>query len=297
MYYGKGTVVFLDGTFEKASQAQTDLFSQTLHYGHGVIEGMRSYSTPLGPHIFKAKEHYERMLEGADRLGLKIKFNLDELIHFSYQLLEENKNLTNAYIRPMVYVGASMPLITSKEAHVFIAAWKWKSYFENDLLNLKLSSIERPNPKSTLVDYKLAGHYTNYIFATTEARKEGYDEALLKDMNGYVAQASASNFFYQKDGKLFTAPKGHILPGITRKVVFDLAKELDIEVFEKNSTPEEVMQADSAFLTSAALEITGINSINKRAFDIAWEDSLGHQLQLKYHQIVQQSEYDSYSII
>lgn len=297
MYYGKGTVVFLDGTFEKAGQAQTDLFSQTLHYGHGVIEGMRSYKTPLGPHIFKAKEHYGRLLDGADKLGLKIKFNLDELIHFSYQLLEANKNLANAYIRPMVYVGASMPLITSKEAHVFIAAWKWKSYFENDLLNLKLSSIERPNPKSTLIDFKLAGHYTNYIFATTEARKDGYDEALLKDMNGYVAQASASNFFYQKDGKIYTAPKGHILPGITRSVVFDLAKELEIEVIEKNSTPEEVMQADSAFLTSAALEITGVNSIDKQEFEMPWEDSLGYQLLLKYNQIVQQSEYDSYSII
>lgn len=297
MYYGKGTVVFLDGTFEKAAQAQTDLFSQTLHYGHGVIEGMRSYSTPLGPHIFKAKEHYGRMLEGADRLGLKIKFNLDELIHFSYQLLEENKNLANAYIRPMIYVGASMPLITSKEAHVFISAWKWKSYFENDLLNLKVSSVERPNPKSTLVNYKLTGHYTNYIFATSEARKDGYDEALLCDMNGNVAQASASNFFYQKDGKLYTAPKGHILPGITRTVVFDLAKELDIEIIEKDSTVEEVMKADSAFLTSAALEITGVNSIDKQGFDIPWEDSLGYQLLLKYNQIVQQSEFDSYSII
>ena len=296
MYYGKGTHIFLDGQFINANEGQTDLFSQSLHYGHGVIEGIRSYDTPLGAHIFKAHEHYERLLAAADRLGLKVKYTVEQLTKYTYELLEKNK-VPNAYIRPMIYLGASMPLIVSKEAHVMISAWKWKSYFDNDILKLWISAVQRPNPKSTLVDYKITGHYTNYIFATTEARKKGYDEALLLDMHGNVAQAAASNFFYQKDGKIYTAPQGHILPGITRSVVMNLAKGMGFEIVEKQVSLEEVLEADGAFLTSAALEITGVQSINESKMKLPWEETMGYEILQKYKQLVSQSEYDSYSII
>ncbi|MFT5618685.1 MAG: branched-chain amino acid aminotransferase [Arenicella sp.] len=298
MYYGKGTTVFLDGQFIKAEEARTDLFSQTLHYGHGVIEGMRSYATPMGAHIFKARAHYSRLLECAEKLGWKVEYSLEELIHYSYQLLEENNTTEeSAYIRPIIFMGANMALLNSSEVHVGIAAWKWKSYFENDQLKLWISDIERPNPKSTLIDYKITGHYTNYILATNEARKKGYDEALLLDMEGNVSQASASNFFYQKNGKLYTAPQGHIMPGITRALVMNLATELGYEVIEKTSKPEELRGAEGAFLTSAALEITGVQSINGKQSQLPWEETIGYEILLKYRQIMSQAQFDSYSII
>lgn len=297
MYYGKGTIIFHDGVYEKASEASTDLFSQSLHYGHGIVEGLRAYDTDLGPHIFKAKEHFERLLAAAAKLNLKVSYSVDDLIRYTYELLEKNHILSNAYIRPMIYVGASMSLVPSTEAKVFIAAWKWAGYLDRDLLSLGVSSLERPNPKSTFVEYKLSGHYVNYIHATAEARANGYDEALMLDMNGHVAQAPASNFFYQKDGKLYTAPRGHIMPGITRSVVFDMAKSLGFEVIEQNATLEEVQAADGAFTTSTASEIKGVSAINGQAYKMPWEDTIGYEMLLKYKQLVSQNQYDSYSII
>jgi branched-chain amino acid aminotransferase len=297
MYYGKGTIVFHDGAFEKATEAQTDLFSQSMHYGHGIVEGLRAYDTDLGPHIFKAKEHYERLLLAAQRLHLNVKFDVDELVHYTYQLLERNHILSNAYIRPMIYVGASMSLVPSTEAKVFIAAWKWAGYLDKDLIDVSVSSLQRPNPKATFVDYKLSGHYVNYIYAMAEARARGFEDALMLDMNGHVAQASASNFFYQKDGKLYTAPRGHIMPGITRSVVFDMARELGYEVVERDSTLAEVLQADGAFITSTTVEIKGVSGIDGQRFRLPWHETIGYELLLKYKQLVSQSHYDTYAII
>lgn len=297
MYYGKGTIVFHDGSYEKATDAHTDLFSQSLHYGHGIVEGLRAYDTDLGPHVFKAKEHFERLLAAAEKLHLQVDYTVDDLIRHTYELLERNHILSNAYIRPMIYVGASMSLVPSTEAKVFIAAWKWAGYLDKELLHVGVSSLERPNPKATFVEHKLTGHYVNYIYAMSEARANGYDEALMLDMNGFVSQTSASNFFYQKGGKLYTAPKGHIMPGITRSVVFDMAKELGFEVVEKDSTLEEVMAADGAFTTSTASEIKGVASINGHSFKMPWEETIGYEMQVKYIQLVSQNQYDSYSII
>lgn len=297
MYYGKGTVVFHNGKFEKATEANTDLFSQSLHYGHGVVEGLRAYDTKLGPHIFKAKDHFDRLLGAAQKLNLKLDYNAEELIHYTYQLLEENNILSNAYIRPMIYVGASMSLMPSTEAKIFIAAWKWVGYLDKDLLHLGISDLRRPDPRSTFIGYKLSGHYINYVQAMSAARSKGYDDALMLDVNGYVSQVSASNFFYEKGGKLYTAPKGHIMPGITRSVVFDMAKALGYEVVEKDSTLDEVMAADGAFITGTSVEIKGVKAIDDYVFKKPFEETIGYELRLKYKQLVSQNQYDTYAII
>ena len=297
MYYGKGTTVFHHGKFEKATEASTDLFSQSLHYGHGIVEGLRAYDTKLGPYIFKAKEHYDRLLGAAAKLNLQIDYNTEELTQYTYQLLEENNILSNAYIRPMIYVGASMSLMPSTEAKVFIAAWKWAGYLDKDLLHIAWADLRRPDPRSTYIEYKLSGHYVNYIQAMSAARAQGYDDALMLDVGGNVSQVSASNFFYEKDGKLYTAPRGHILPGITRSVVFDMAKTLGYEVIEKESTPEEVLQADGAFITGTSVEIKGVKAIGDHIFKTPFDETIGYELRMKYKQLVSQSQYDTYAII
>jgi branched-chain amino acid aminotransferase len=158
----------------------------------------------------------------------------------------------------------------------------------DDLLKVMTSSFQRPNPKSCFVETKTVGHYTNSILATTEAKRNGYDEALLMDMNGFVAEGPVANFFYEKNGILFTCPPGNILLGITRNTIMELAKQINIKVVEKYFTIEEVKTADAAFFTGTAAEVSGIQSLDKYQFPVNWDDSLGFRLSEAYQDIVKQ---------
>lgn len=293
MYFKADTKVYLDGKFVPANEAQTDLYAQTLHYGSGVFEGIRSYDTPDGVRIFKAKEHYERLKYSAESMHISFPWTIEELEKISYDLLEIN-NLKDAYIRPLVYLGANMSLTPTNEVHLVMMAWEWGKYLGDDLLNVMLSSYQRPNPKSCHVQAKVVGHYTNSILATTEAKQKGFDEALLTDINGYVAEGPGANFFYEKNGKLFTAPLGNILSGITRSTVFEIARELDIEVEERLFTPDEIYSADIAFFCGTAAEVIGIKQFNDFVFPMKWEDSNSYMVQRKYKRRVAFNEYKEF---
>lgn len=296
MYYNENTTVFLNGKWLKASEAKTDLYAQTLHYGNGVFEGIRSYDTEDGVQVFKAKEHYERLLYSAEKMHIKLNYSVGELTELTYQLLEKN-NLRDAYIRPLVYLGVNMSLQPTEEVNVFLCAWEWGKYLGNDLLNLMTSSYQRPNPKSCHVEAKVVGHYTNSILATTEAKSKGFDEALLLDAKGNVAEGPGANFFYEKDGVIYTSPLGNILPGITRSTVIGLAKELNFKVVEKYFTPEEVKGADGAFFTGTAAEVAGIASLDGVNFKMKWEDTMGSELARMYKHRVSSREYKSFDLV
>jgi branched-chain amino acid aminotransferase len=296
MYYNENTTVFLNGKWLKASEAKTDLYAQTLHYGNGVFEGIRSYNTEDGVKVFKAKEHYERLLYSAEKMHIKLNYSVDELTELTYQLLEKN-NLRDAYIRPLVYLGANMSLQPTEEVNVFLCAWEWGKYLGDNLLNVMTSSYQRPNPKSCHVEAKVVGHYTNSILATTEAKSKGFDEALLLDANGYVAEGPGVNFFYEKDGVLYTSPLGNILAGITRATVIGLAKELKFKVVEKYFTPEDVKGADSAFFTGTAAEVAAIGSLDGVKFKLKWEDTMGSELARMYKHRVSSREYKTFDLV
>ncbi|MEM1135202.1 MAG: branched-chain amino acid transaminase [Bacteroidota bacterium] len=296
MYYTKKTIVFLNGNFVKATEANTDLFSQTLHYGSGVFDGIRAYETVAGTQAFKIRTHFERLIAASARIHIKVPYAAEELVNITYRLLEENK-LDNAYIRPLVYLGPNMRLTKTKGVNLFISAWKWPPYQSNDQLDVMLSSFQRPNPKASYVDAKITGNYINSILATQEAKMKGFDEALLLDAGGFVAQSPGDNFFIEKEGVLYTPPVGHIFPGITRNTIMQLAKELDFKVVEKLFNVKEIEVADGAFFTGTATEVAGIKSFNHEPFKKKWKDTMGYQLFTKYKQIVTHSEYDSYSII
>ncbi|MBI2270009.1 MAG: branched-chain amino acid transaminase [Bacteroidetes bacterium] len=285
MYYNDKTIVFLNGKFIRAVDAHAGLFNQTMHYGNGVFEGIRSYKTSTGTQVFKSREHFERLLYSAEKMHIKMKYSVNELTDITYEVLEKN-NFSDAYIRPLVYLGENMQLGPVNDVNVFVAAWEWANYLGDKLTRVMLSSYQRPNPKSCHVEAKVVGHYVNSILATTEAKSKGYDEALLLDMNGHVAEASGANFFYEKNGKLFTAPKGNILMGITRATVLEIAKEEGIEVEESFFTPEMLKDADSAFFSGTAAEVAGIESINDRLFRLKWENSLGRRIQVIYKNLV-----------
>lgn len=292
MYFNENSVVFLNGEFVKASDAQVGLYNQTMHYGNGVFEGIRSYNTEDGVRIFKAKEHYDRLHFSAKVMGIAMPYSSEELEQITYRLLEKN-GLKDAYIRPLVYMGDNMSLQTNDDVHVVIMVWEWGKYLGDKMLKVMLSSYQRPNPKACHVEAKVVGHYTNSILATNEAKQKGYDEALLTDLNGYIAEGPGANFFMEKDGVLVTAPLGNILAGITRATVLELATELGIKVEERLFTPEEVYTADAAFFCGTAAEVVGIQQFNDHKFTMDWEDTNSSVIQRKYKRRVAFNEYQN----
>jgi branched-chain amino acid aminotransferase len=222
-------------------------------------------------------------------MHIKLDYSVDQLMELTHDLLRKN-GLEDAYIRPLVYQGDSMALAPIEETHLFIATWEWGRYLGDSLLKVKTSSYQRPNPKSTHIEAKTCGHYVNSLLATQEAKSQGFNEALLTDMNGNVAEGSSANFFFEKDGVLYTPPLGHILPGITRQAILDLAAANGIKVEQKFFTLDEVRQADSAFFTGTAAEVAGAESLDDYRFPLPWKDSLGHRLSELYTQDVRRPE-------
>lgn len=296
MYHTKESIVFIDGDWKNASDARIDLLNQTLHYGYGAFEGIRAYHSSTGMSLFKATEHYKRLLNSVDTLHLEIDYTADELVEITHELLIKN-NLRNAYIRPLVFMGPNMRLTLRDKPRMLITAWEWGTLLGNEEVNLIISSYQRPDPKSLPASAKLVGNYTNSILAGNEARQKGADEALMLDSNGNISQAPGSNFFLEKDGVLYTAPEGNILPGITRSTIMDFAKELTFEVREELIPVEMIHEADSAFLTGTATEIVGVKSIEGVKMKSKWEDSMGYVLAAVYQHRIKRSEHEGLTIV
>jgi branched-chain amino acid aminotransferase len=281
-YYNENTILYLNGEFVKAAEAKMDLYSQSLHYGYSVFEGIRSYKTVNGvTKIFKATEHFERLKKSAIAINLPWHWTVEELITVTYEILKRN-NLQDAYIRPVIFAPANMSFAQNTESHITIQTWEMQPFLGEKLLRVMTSSFQRPNPKGFMIQAKAAGHYVNSILASQEAKTNGYDEALLTDMNGFVAEGPGANVFYEKNGRLFTPSTGHILPGITRATVLEICKELNITVEERQITKEEMKDADAAFFCGTAAEIIGWESFDDVPFKKRWCDSLGKQVQEAY---------------
>jgi len=288
MYFTADTLVFQDGQFTSAEQAQCSLYAPSLHYGHAVFEGIRAYQTANGPRIFKVKEHYERLQYSCRAIHMPLNYSVEELTDITYQLLEKN-NLSNAYIRPLVYAPEPMMSIKAPTtSSLFMAAWEWGNYFSNQLTRLTISPYQRPNPKSVPIEAKVSSHYANSIIASHEAKQRGYDEALLLDINGYVAEGPGANFFYEWDGALYTAPAGNILQGITRNTIIELARSMGVPVFEEFFTPETLHHANGAFLTGTAAEVVGVASIDDHVFGTPYEETIGAKLAAAYSALVRE---------
>jgi branched-chain amino acid aminotransferase len=281
-YYHNDTVIYLNGDFVKAAEATTDYYSQSLHYGYAVFEGIRSYKTERGEkNIFKAVEHYERLKNSARALNMPYNWDTKELIDYTYDLLTLN-NLQDAYIRPVVYAPANMSFNPNNESYIMIAAWEMGLFLGEKLLRVMTSSFQRPNPKGFRIEAKASGHYVNSILASQEAKAKGYDEALLTDMNGYVAEGPGANVFFEKNGKLVTPPAGNILPGITRATVIEICAELNIPVEERLFTTDELKQADAAFFCGTAAEVIGWQSFDEAVFPTNWNNTLSKKIQEAY---------------
>jgi branched-chain amino acid aminotransferase len=295
MYYNESTIIYHDGIYVKANEAKTDLYGQSLHYGYAVFEGIRAYKTASGVSLFKGLEHYQRLQRSAEAMGIPYPLQNEELVAITHEVLRLN-GFENAYIRPLLYCPPNMSLQKADRSLLAICAWEWGAYLGDKLLRVMTSSYQRPNPKGFKIEAKVSGHYVNSILACQEAKHNGYDEALLLDMNGYAAEAPGANIFFEKNGCLYTPPAGNILPGITRATVIELCEALDIPVKETLFTVEEIKEADAAFFCGTAAEIVGWASIDDNPFKKEWNDSLGSILQKAYKARVQEEAINTFSI-
>jgi len=290
MYYNENTILFYDGEYVKATEASANVYGQSLHYGYAVFEGIKSYKTANGTKIFKAEEHYDRLRKSAEAMMMPFDYSTEEMVGITYKLLEMN-NLSNAYIRPLVICSPNMGLSKGLKSHLIIEAWNWDNGYLANKMRIMTSSYERPNPKAFKVEAKVSGHYVNSILACQEAKDKGFDEALVLDAQGNVAESSGANIFFEKDGNLFTPAEGSILPGITRTTVFELCDQLGIPYKEKFFKPEEMRGADAAFFCGTAAEIVALDSLDNVSFKLDWEESLSAKIQKAYRHLVMEEDF------
>lgn len=255
--------IWMDGKLVPWKDAKVHVLTHTLHYGLGVFEGIRFYETPKGPAVFRLKDHIKRLFDGAGKAFMKIPYTEEQINEAILKTVKENVVKTG-YIRPIFFYGYGKMGLDPHGAPVncSIAVWPWDPYLGEDAVKVKISTFMRLHPKTTKAECKICGHYVNSIFASCEAKAEGYEEALLLDYQGNIAEGPGENLFIVKDGKLLTPKLGNILHGITRKSIIQIAKDEGIEVEETTLTPEDMKNADEAFFTGTAAEVSPIKSLD-----------------------------------
>ena len=267
----KAKYIWLDGKFVSWDQAQVHLLTHTLHYGLGVFEGIRAYLGADGrTAIFRLPEHIHRLFDSAHIVQMDIPFSEAAISQACIDTMRQNEQ-KEAYLRPLVFIGeGAMGLHPQQNAiRVAIITWVWGAYLGDEGLRLgirlKTSSFTRHHINVMMTNAKVVGNYVNSILAKREVTKAGYDEALLLDTNGYVAEASGENIFLVKDGCLITPPLTSVLPGITRDCVITIARDLGLSIQEQRFPRDEIYIADEVFLTGTAAELTPVRELDDRA--------------------------------
>jgi branched-chain amino acid aminotransferase len=261
--------IWYDGKLVPWREATTHVLTHSLHYGLAVFEGVRAYKTPAGTAIFRLKEHTDRLFNSAKIFMMEIPYSREQLFEAQREVVRANK-LESCYLRPLAFYGSEKMGVSPKGAsvHVSIAAWPWGAYLGEDGLvkgiRVKTSSFQRHHINVSMVRSKTAGHYVNSILANMEATRDGYDEALLLDTQGFVAEGAGENLFIVKDGQLIEPEMVSGLTGITRATVIALARDLGLQVASKPMTRDDVYLADEAFFTGTAAEITPIRELDGR---------------------------------
>lgn len=285
-------LIWYDGKMIPWREATTHVLTHSLHYGMGVFEGVRAYKTEKGTAIFRLKDHTDRLFNSAHILGMKMPFDNKTLMEAQKAAVRENK-LESAYIRPMAFYGPEAMGISAKtlSTHVIVAAWTWGAYMGDEALKsgirVKTSSFARHHVNITMCKAKASGNYMNSIMAHQEAVQDGYDEALLLDVDGFVAEGSGENIFIVRKGKLYTPDLTSALEGITRDTIVELAHECGLKVIEKRITRDEVFTADEAFFTGTAAEVTPIRELDNRAIGEGKRGPITEKLQTMYFDVVQ----------
>ena len=284
--------IWFNGQLIEWRDAKTHVLTHTLHYGMGVFEGVRAYETAEGPAIFRLQEHTKRLFNSAKILGMKLPYTQDEINQAHIDVVKAN-NLHSCYFRPMAYYGAAKLGVAPQadDVQVILAAWPWGAYLGEEGMKrgirVRVSSFTRHHPNIHMIKAKANGNYLNTILANTEATRDGYDEAILLDAQGYVAEGSGENIFVVNEGRLYTPALDVALDGITRKSVIAIAEEMGLPVIEKRITRDELYAADEVFFTGTAAEVTPIREIDNREIGIGERGPITTEIQQRYFDIVE----------
>lgn len=280
-------VIWFDGEMVPWRDAKIHVLTHTLHYGMGVFEGERAYHTDNGAAIFRLQEHTDRLFRSAHILNMPMPFDKETINEATKAVVAQN-NLDSAYIRPMAFYGSEgMGLRADNlKVHVMVAAWEWGAYLGDESLEkgirIRTSSFTRHHVNITMCKAKANGNYMNSMLALQEALTDGYDEALLLDVDGFVAEGSGENIFIVRNGTIFTPDLTSALEGITRDTIFTMAAELGYGVKEKRITRDEVYTAEEAFFTGSAAEVTPIRELDNRQIGNGARGPITEQLQTMY---------------
>ena len=283
--------IWKDGKLVPWREATTHVLTHSLHYGLAVFEGLRAYATERGPAIFRLKEHTDRLFNSAHIYRMEIPFDRETLMAAQCEVVRANQ-LKSGYIRPIAFYGAEKMGISTRGArvHVAIAAWPWDAYLGAEGLEkgirVKTASYARHHINVTMARAKFAATYANSILANLEATEDGYDEALLLDVDGFVAEGSGENIFIVKDGVIYEPELTSALVGITRATIIALAREPGLDVRSKRLTRDDIYIADEAFFTGTAAEITPIRELDRRVIGNGGRGPVTARLQARYFEVV-----------
>jgi branched-chain amino acid aminotransferase len=284
-------VIWMDGKLVPWREAQVHVLTHTLHYGMGVFEGVRAYKAEQGTAIFRLPEHMRRLYGSAHIMKMQVPWDAQTLAEAHRTVVREN-GLDSAYIRPMFFYGSEgMGLRADNlKVHGIVAAWEWGAYLGAENMEkgirIKTSSYTRHHVNITMCKAKANGHYINSMLALNEALTSGYDEAMLLDVDGFVAEGSGENIFIVRDGVIYTPDLTSALEGITRDTIGRLAADEGYTLREKRITRDEVYLADEAFFTGTAAEVTPIREVDNRVIGSGTRGPITTRLQSQYFDVV-----------
>jgi branched-chain amino acid aminotransferase len=283
--------VWMNGRLVPFGQATIHFMTAALHYGIGVFEGIRCYATESGPAIFRLREHMDRLLASASVLGFReLPFTLGQLTVAAKEVVAVN-GFAECYIRPVIYLaeGGWNLTVDSGKPHVGIAAWRWTDFINVETrdrgVRANISSFTRHHVNASMTKAKISGNYVNSVLARTESLRLGFDEAIMLDPQGYVAECTGENLFLVRDGVLHTPPAGSILEGITRDSVIVLARAFGFKVAEEPVSRDQLYMADEVFVCGTAAEVVGIREIDFRLIGSGKTGPVTHQLQHAFFEV------------
>ena len=284
--------IWMDGELKPWADAKVHILTHTLHYGNAVFEGTRAYQTKKGLAIFRLQDHTKRLYNSAKIVAIEPNRPYEEVYNAQIELLRANEFKENVYIRPLIYLGYGVMGLYHKNAPVntAIAAWEWGAYLGDEGLENGIkcctSSITRNPNRSTFGKAKAAANYLNSQMAKYEAVENGFDEALMLDENGFMAEGTGECIFMVRDGKLISPPNDNSLESITQATVLELARDMGLEIERRNITRDEIYICDELFLTGTAAEVTPVNSLDHRVIGNGKRGEITKKLQEAYFDVV-----------
>jgi branched-chain amino acid aminotransferase len=287
----KADKIWMDGEIVDWGDAHVHLVSNTLQYGFGVFEGIRCYKTESGPAVFRLKDHLIRLHRSAGILGFDVPYSVEQLTEATCRIIRENK-FEQCYIRPIAYIGyGGMGLVYEEcRINVSIAVWQWGEYVGQGTLEngsrARVSSYVRQHINTHMSKAKACGNYMLFQMARTEAKRDGYDEAILLDTNGHVAEGSVEHIFLVRDGALVTPPLTNLLDGITRDTVIRLARARNIEVREEQFSRDYILTSDEAFFAGTGAEVTPLVEVDRRKIGDGRRGVLTAEIQKDFFDVV-----------